>query len=442
MILLASLMAMLAGVNGLPAAYASFTPQNWTVTTYDAQGIETEGGVTQNGSTTTLTTNGWNVWGAADGFTLVSQPVESLYGECSTVTISATLNSVDDIENVNAAAGLMFRGSQAADSKNVMLRMQNGSLLLTYRTEDGGSTAYKRGASLSFPVEMKLVRQGNAFTGYYKKDGAWVLSNYVNIDMGTTIEAGIAGYSAVANPITAEFQDIVIDGESNYTPPDGDYTDTEPVAADTLLRERFEDGSVSNEPEAVNNPVWRGVTSACINQDADGNRSWQRNGANGLAFAGDKTWTDYEVSMDVQFDPSGSGGNLAELLVRARDTKLYGNFYYAVGCMNGTELVLEKSFAGSASTLKKVSIDNVLDGEWHTIKAKVLDNTIEVYLDGQLMIQATDSTLPNLVGSVGIRTEDSKVKLDNLIVTKLDDPLGGDYDNEAGGDFDQPAPME
>jgi len=424
---------------GLPQAHAAFSPDSWTLTEYG----NSTGSVSASGSTYTLQTNGYNVWGTEDEFTFVSRVEESPYDECSIVTITATIESISDYENVNASAGLMFRDSDTAGSKNVMWRvLPNGATRFTYRTADGGASGNISGPTLAFPMELKLVRQGSTFTAYYKQNGQWKLHRYVTVGMDADAMAGIGGFSVTSNPIAAVFSHVDVVGVNNYTPMEGGYTDTEPVPGDLLLRDRFEDGSGTNVPETVANPVWRGVNYACVMQENDGNRAWSRYAMNGIVLTGSKSWTDYEASMDAKFDPDNTGQNIAELIVRGRDTKLYGNFYYAAGFSGSSKLVLEKVSQGELSRLKEAAIDNVNDGIWRTLKVRVLDNTINVYLNGQLKLQYTDDLLPNLKGGIGIRTEESNVLLDNVIVTKLNDPLGGDYDNEVGGNFDKPAPAQ
>lgn len=435
--LLVSSIGWAAAPGGLPRASAAFTPSTWTVDTYGGAA----GSIAASGSKYNLQSTGANVWGNADSFTFVSQEEESLYDECSSVTITGTIYSISDYENVNASAGLMFRDSEEAGAKNVMLRvLPNGGIRYTYRTADGGTTANTSGPTLTFPIELKLVRQGNIFTAYYKQSGVWKLHKYVEVDMGTNVRAGIGAFSVTSNPITAEYGNLDIVNTSSYSPPVDGYVDPEPTASGLLLRDRFEDGSATNTPAAVNNPLWRGVRYACIVEDGAGNRAWVRDGSNGYAYAGSNAWTDYEASLDVKFDAASSGLNIAQLLVRSRQTAVYGNFCYAAGISGGNKLVLEKLTAGESTTLGSVGIASVLDGQWRTIKIRALDNTLNVYLDGVLKLSYTDDLLPNLRGGIGIRTEESLVQLDNVIVTKVDDPLGGDFDNWVGGRFDRPAP--
>ncbi|MDF2926435.1 MAG: hypothetical protein K0R57_5349 [Paenibacillaceae bacterium] len=421
-------------------SHASPAPAPWTASFYGGA----QGNVSYGNGSFTLTTSGANVWGSADEFAYVSQYLEFPYDECSTVSISAAVDSIAGYTNANASAGLMLRQDESAGSPNVMWRLlPDGKTRFTYRTAPQGSTSYAAGPTLSFPADLKLERQGDIFTAYYKSNGEWVLVKYIVLDMGTSLRAGIGAFSVATAPVTALFSNVAVENTSTYIPPDGNYADPEPVADNLLLRERFEDGSVTNLPEAVNNPVWRGVKFANIVEQGGGNRSWLRKRINSVVFAGSKEWTDYEAEMDVTFDPASTGSNTAQLLVRARDTRMYGNFYYAAGFTGGTNLTLQKALAntsGVPSSLKTLNIGNYLDGVKRRIKVRVLDNHIEVYLDGVLKIRHQDTFLPNLKGSIGIRTEQSLVYLDNITVTKLEDPLGGDYDNTVGGNFDKPAP--
>lgn len=91
-----------------------------------------------------------------------------------------------------------------------------------------------------------------------------------------------------------------------------------------------------------------------------------------------------------------------------------------------------------------------------TIRVDTFDNKIDVYFDGEHLISwgdtdrqnvSADSSAifketqyPNLVGCVGFYTKSISAVVDNLVVTKLNDPIGGDYDNQIGGMFDEPIP--
>ncbi|GAA3407958.1 hypothetical protein ACFFNY_11795 [Paenibacillus hodogayensis] len=421
------------------AAYADDPLNVWDTHIYG----NTQGSALFGSDSFAIKTNGSNVWGAADEFTFVSRQMPFLFDECSRIVITAKIDSIEDFQNLNAAAGPMFRDSDTPESKNVMWRvLPDGGLRFTYRLVDGGPSSNVSGPKLTFPVELKLVRQGNIFTSFYKQDGVWKTHKYIQIDMGTNVMAGVGAFSITSHPITAHFSNVSVAGEDDYTPPDGEYVDPGPVTDHLLLRDNFEDGSVTNKPASVTNPLWDGVKLACIVKEPDGNHVWKRNGMNGIVLAGSKAWTDYEASLDVRFDPASAGKNVAELVVRGRKTVLFGDFYYAAGFADGNKLVLEKASAGGATRVKEAAIGSYVDGVIRTLKVVVLDNQIEVYVDGALKIRYTDELLPNLKGAVGIRTEESFVTFDNVVVNRIDDPLGGNYDNEVGGNFDKPAPVD
>ena len=102
---------------------------------------------------------------------------------------------------------------------------------------------------------------------------------------------------------------------------------------------------------------------------------------------------------------------------------------------------------------KTVDIDNYLeDGLWHNIAISVFDNVVKVYWDNQLKITYTDVGSDNQwyskgdwehinsKGNIGIGTYETSVKIDNIIVEKLEDSINGDYDNTVGGGWDDPIP--
>ncbi|RAV00215.1 Ig-like domain-containing protein [Paenibacillus sp. YN15] len=155
-----------------------------------------------------------NVWGTADDFVFVSREV-TRSRTWSVVSISATLDSMEDI-NTNAAVGIMLRDSPGANSKNVMLRVTpGGGLQMTYRTIDGGTTSYVSGKVLSFPTEIKLAREGDVFVSYYKENGSWVKYKEVStVVMDDSMLAGFGVYSAVDTAAAASVSQVTVTEET------------------------------------------------------------------------------------------------------------------------------------------------------------------------------------------------------------------------------------
>ena len=83
----------------------------------------------------------------------------------------------------------------------------------------------------------------------------------------------------------------------------------------------------------------------------------------------------------------------------------------------------------------------VTEGGFHNITVDSFDNRITVRIDGITVIEYTDDNLvTNSFGNIGFETLNTSMYIDNIKVTKLDDPLGGDYDNYVCGLWDQPEP--
>ena len=66
-----------------------------------------------------------------------------------------------------------------------------------------------------------------------------------------------------------------------------------------------------------------------------------------------------------------------------------------------------------------------------------------VYFDGELLLDYTDTATDghiNLRGGIGFYTNAVDVTVDNILVEKVDDELGGDFDNIIGSRFDEDIP--
>ena len=90
-------------------------------------------------------------------------------------------------------AGVMMRDTTSASSANAFLGLWGGVVaLLQARTATGQSTTAEFGAG--GPVWVRLVRQGNTFTGYVSTEGNdWIQVGVPKtITMGSTILAGLA----------------------------------------------------------------------------------------------------------------------------------------------------------------------------------------------------------------------------------------------------------
>jgi hypothetical protein len=104
---------------------------------------------------------------------------------------------VTGVQNTSnsAKAGLMFRDTLAANSKNAFVDMSpTASIAFQRRTTTGSSTSRTTKSGLAIPYWLKLVRSGNVFQAFYSAAGAtWTkLGSSYTITMGATAYVGLA----------------------------------------------------------------------------------------------------------------------------------------------------------------------------------------------------------------------------------------------------------
>jgi len=119
--------------------------------------------------TFTIRGAGADIWGATDGFQFAYQ---TLPGDGSIVARVAGVQNT----NTYAKAGVMLRGSLAANSQHVILDLRpTGDIEFMYRATNGGGTTWPSGPVQPAPVWLKLVRSGSAITGFTSTDGSAVV---------------------------------------------------------------------------------------------------------------------------------------------------------------------------------------------------------------------------------------------------------------------------
>ena len=179
----------------------------WTAQDIGAPAIA--GTSTQSGNTFTVTAGGTDIWNAADQFRFISQP---LVGDGTVIA------RVDGLVNTQAfaKAGVMIRGSVAANAQNVLAYMTGDQRLISSRrTTVGGASTSTSGTVVAGPppVWVRLTRLGNAFTAYRSTDGvSWtILAQPVTVAMPANAVAGLAIASATANTATtAVFSNVSV----------------------------------------------------------------------------------------------------------------------------------------------------------------------------------------------------------------------------------------
>ena len=126
---------------------------------------------------------------------------------------------------------------------------------------------------------------------------------------------------------------------------------------------------------------------------------------------GDKVYTDLVAT--VRFKPvSGKDDQAAGLIFRVQDKD---NYYILRANALENNVVLFRYAGGSRSTITEGSA-KVLSGQWQELKLEVDGNRFRGFLNGQLVVTATDDAFA--AGGVGLWTKaDSITRFDNFRVT-------------------------
>src|SRR5262252_5626997 len=138
-------------------------PAPWT--NQDIGSVGVPGSASFAGGVFTVKGAGADIWGTADSFQAVMQPIT---GDIQIVARVVSLQST----NTFAKAGVMLRSSLTPGSANVILDVRpNGSIEFMSRSIDGGSTTYLSGATQAAPVWLKLTRTGTSVAGFISSNG-------------------------------------------------------------------------------------------------------------------------------------------------------------------------------------------------------------------------------------------------------------------------------
>src|SRR5512145_128603 len=166
-------------------AEAQSLPAPWS--TRDIGSPAVAGSASVASGTFTVTGAGTDIWGTADQFRFVYQPVQ---GDVDIRARVATLQMRD----VWSKAGVAIRGDLTAGAPNAfMLASADRGYAFQWRTTAGGVTSHTGGPGGTAPGWVRLVRTGNLFTSYHSTDGAsWKAVGTQSIAMGSTVYVGLA----------------------------------------------------------------------------------------------------------------------------------------------------------------------------------------------------------------------------------------------------------
>lgn len=126
---------------------------------------------------------------------------------------------------------------------------------------------------------------------------------------------------------------------------------------------------------------------------------------------GEKNWTDYELLLEAQ----KTGGDEGFLIVVRAD----GNRYYWAnfGGWGNTRHQFEKSTAGGGRGAVGPSVNgSIAPGKWYTIRIRCKGNQIQAYLDGDLVLDYTDTSSAYAAGQAGVGTWATQARFRNIRV--------------------------
>jgi hypothetical protein len=183
----------------------SEVPQGYKFFNFSRAGTDDTAGYsyTSNGQIN-IVTSGFDAWDKQDSCSALLKEMNS----SDNLTVSAVLDSVTNPVTygmngqtaIHAAAGVMIRDNATPESKNIFVRYRlNGDVIMTYRTNDGGTTTYlKSTEKLLKPVEVKITKTGDVFEGFYKNENNdWTTIGKVTVPVSDEIYVGCGSQSGV-----------------------------------------------------------------------------------------------------------------------------------------------------------------------------------------------------------------------------------------------------
>ncbi len=450
-----------------------------------------------DGNKYNIDTNAYCMWWGEDDISYAYQNYTAAYGDKGTIAIEVTilnsqLSKGDTFSDV-ASTGIALRNGDSADTASVYLHCRPDWVGIVYRAADGKQTILcdDGGPKPTYPIRLKMEKTGNmvkcAYMTYDSTNGKWTETwDYLKtcyVKMDDTVMAGIAAHNGVDGSwMSTDFKDfkVTISGPegSKYESPEGGNTGDEdeeeeinpippdsPLTDNILFRETFSDGSLVNPTETgdneISNPIWSSETGDPENANIvteGSNRYWHRAFTTDDYFFEYSDWTDYSLSMDLKFgkDTIPEEINRINMYVRYRALDAYGYFGYRVELSYGYNLKIYKCIyynpTSSGTLIAEVKLDETYlnQEDWTTWRVEAFDNIITVFRDDKELLSVQDNALSGIgksggaiertEGGIGFGSEAADVCVDNIIVRKMYDPLGGDYDNHICGNYDQDTP--
>ena len=196
-----------------PPPPPSSLPDPWKA--QDIGAVGPAGSSSAAGGTFTVSGGGADVWGAADAFHYVWQPIN---GDTDVVARVAT---VDDV-HAWVKAGVMIRERLTAESAHAFMLVSAGrGIAFQRRVASGGVSTNTAGAFGAAPAWVKLERRASTISAFQSNDGVtWTLVGRDTFTMPATAYVGLAVSSHdVSRLATATFDNVRVQAATAPPPP-------------------------------------------------------------------------------------------------------------------------------------------------------------------------------------------------------------------------------
>ncbi len=172
------------------------------------------------------------------------------------------------------------------------------------------------------------------------------------------------------------------------------------VGAATVFSDNFEDGNANGWSKSSG--TWSVVS--------DGSYVFKQASTSATCYAyTGSSWTNYTVQARVKPLSFNGSGRTVSLCARFSSTS---NFY-ALTLSNTNTLSIQKKVGGTTSALVSKTY-TVQTGTWYTLKVAVSGSSINAYVNGNLELSATDSSLAS--GKVGFAMINASAEFDDIVV--------------------------
>jgi hypothetical protein len=177
-------------------------PQPWQLT--DIGAVGRAGSAEASDGVFRVSGAGSDIWGTADSFTAVTQPITG-DGEVAARVLSE--------ENTHrfAKAGVMLGGLTPSSARVIIDVKPDGGIEFMARLADGSAMSFLAGAAVSFPVYLRLTRSGDRIEGFTSTDaGIWTPIGFVDLALPSTVPGGLAVTSINPSVLnTATFDHVI-----------------------------------------------------------------------------------------------------------------------------------------------------------------------------------------------------------------------------------------